>query len=121
MVTTSQRKAIESLYLAVCDIHEYKSIQDEDSGITTKKLVLTIAKQPCRLSYKNVYPTDSNRTADTVRQITKLFLAPELTIKAGSLIIVTQHGKTTTYKNSGYPEIHSTHQELIVELFDKRV
>ena len=33
-------------------------------------------------------------------------------------VIVTQNGETTEYKNSGKPAIYSSHQEIILELFD---
>lgn len=48
----------------------------------------------------------------------KLFISPDVAIKAGSKIIVTQHGRTTEYSNSGVPAVYPTHQEIMLTLFN---
>ena len=48
----------------------------------------------------------------------KLFISPDVLIKAGSKIIVTQHGRTTEYSNSGVPAVYPTHQEIMLTLFE---
>lgn len=54
----------------------------------------------------------------TVSQSVKLFISPDIVIKAGSKIIVTQHGRTTEYSNSGVPAVYPTHQEIMLTLFE---
>ncbi len=55
--------------------------------------------------------------AVTIAQVTKLFIAPEINIKAGSKLVITHEGVTTEYIRSGVPAIHSNHQEVVIELF----
>ncbi len=71
----------------------------------------------CRISFEDIYVnTQTDTEAKKVQKI-KLFIAPELEIKPGSLIIVTGRGRTTKYKNSGEPAVYDTHQEIIIELW----
>ena len=55
-------------------------------------------------------------TAASVTQGLKLFLAPEIRVKPGSKVIVTQNGITGAYSASGEPAVYSTHQEIVLEL-----
>ena len=73
--------------------------------------------QPCRLSYKTITNAGENDVASSVFQIIQVFLNPEINIKAGSKLIITQNGITTEYKSSGEPAFYNTHQEIILELF----
>lgn len=57
-------------------------------------------------------------TGAAISQGTKLFTVPEIQIKPGSKIIVTQNGVTTVYSSSGVPAVYPTHQEVILELFE---
>ena len=50
----------------------------------------------------------------------KLFLSPDIIVKAGSNITVTQAGKTTEYIASGIPAIYDTHQEIMLVLSKER-
>lgn len=49
-------------------------------------------------------------------QIIKLFMSPEIEIKPGAKITVTQAGVTETYECSGTPAVYETHQEIILKL-----
>ena len=104
------RKDIESLYVATCDIYEYQKTKDKH-GVTEHQKLLVLEKQKCRLSYKNI-----NNSFSTTTQVIKLFIAPELEIKPGSYIEVTQHGRLQKFKHSGVTAIHANHQEIILEL-----
>lgn len=67
------------------------------------------------------FETLTSSTGDpvaTVSQSVKLFISPDVVIKAGSKIIVTQHGRTTEYSNSGVPAVYPTHQEIMLTLFE---
>lgn len=114
-----QRQAIESLYEGICTIVTTIDVTDPITNITAPQDIALVENEPCRLSYKNVYGMVNSDTADTVRQINKLFIKPELDIPSGSIIEVTQHGKTSIYSNSGYPEVHSSHQEIVLNLNDR--
>ena len=52
-------------------------------------------------------------------QTTTLFISPDVVIEPGSKIVVTQNGKTVAYKQSGEPALYNTHQEIILELFER--
>lgn len=114
-----QRSAIESLYEGVCTIVNTEDVTDPVTNITKPEDKIIAENEPCRLSYRNDYTMDNSDSADTVRQIIKLFIKPELDIPAGSLFEITQHGKTSLYSNSGYPEVHSSHQEILLTLNDR--
>ena len=110
------RKAIESIYSGTCTITEYQEYTRPNMS-TGHKEVVVLEGQSCRLSFSNSPNTQQTESAAQVVQITKLFLAPEIKIKAGSKITVTQNGVTTEYQSSGEPAIYQTHQEIILELF----
>lgn len=118
-IRVEQRKAIESLYEGTCTILSTVDVKDPITNITSPQEITIVENEPCRLSYKNVYGMVDSEIADTVKQINRLFIKPELDIPAGSIFEVTQHGKTSIYSNSGYPELHGSHQEIILHLDDK--
>jgi hypothetical protein len=111
------RKAIESLYDGTCTITEHQKVKKENKS-TGFQEVPVLKDVPCRLSFKTINNTNSTETgASAVVQIAKVFLAPEIKVKPGSKLSVTQNGVTTEYKSSGEPAFYSTHQEIVLELF----
>ncbi len=113
------RKAIEATYFGTLTVTEYGKVKDEKSKLTTREEKIVLQDQPCRLSYetlKAAAPTDS---AAKITQITKLFVAPDIKIRAGSKITVTQDEVTVDYTFSGVPAVYPTHQEIILELFER--
>lgn len=71
---------------------------------------------PCRLSVSSSPPVSDGDVAKATQTV-KLFYAPEIIIKEGSKITVTQNGVTTAYKQSGVPAVYQTHTETVLELF----
>lgn len=114
---SARRRAVESLYKGVCTIIEQQSVENPITHINETKEVTVLENQNCKLSYEKIASTDQTNAAAVVAQSTKLFLAPEIVVKAGSKIIVTQHGRTTEYSRSGEPAILMDHQEVRLELF----
>lgn len=110
------RKAVESLYDGICTVIEYQEFKKENKS-TGHKEVVVLEKQPCRLSFSTITDTSTSDTASHLVQTVKVFLAPELAIKAGSKLDITQNGVTTSYKSSGVPAVYQTHQEIVLELF----
>lgn len=110
------KKFVESLYDGKCTVTEYQKIKKENKSTGFQEVVV-LKDQPCRLSFKTISSTDPNESAAILTQTTKLFLAPEIKVKAGSKLTVTQNGVTTEYKCSGKPAVYHTHQEIILELF----
>lgn len=112
---TVARVGLEMLYTDVCNISEYLSIKDPITHITNKQLVVIHENVPCRLSHKTIQSTGDG-AAPVVSQSTKLIIAPEIAIHAGSKISVTRNGVTTVYKQSGEPARYTNHQEIMLEL-----
>jgi len=112
------RSAIESTYIGNCDIIEHIKSRNAFTKQNEYNERTVLNKIKCRLSFETISNTSQSSTTNNSNQIVKLFIAPELQIKEGSKIIVTQNNRTDTYKNSGKPAIYETHQEIILELFD---
>lgn len=115
------RKAIESTYKGVCTIVERQDVRDEKTKITRKNEEVLVAKnQPCKLSYEKLNAVQQTETAANIMQGVKLFIAPEIKIKNGSKIIIEQNGIKSEYALSGVPAVYPTHQEIILELSERR-
>ena len=111
------RKAIESLYDGKCTITEHQKVKKENKS-TGFQDVVVFENIPCRLSFNTINHTNQTDTAaSAVVQITKVFLAPEIQVKPGSKLTITQNDVTTEYKSSGEPAFYGTHQEIVLELF----
>ena len=111
------RKAIESLYLGTCTITEYQKVKKENKSTGFVESVV-LENQPCRISFNTINSTTSTETgASALVQVVKLHIAPEINIKPGSKITVTQNDVTTEYQNSGEPAHYVTHQEIMLEHF----
>lgn len=116
-VVNKARKAVESLYDGCCTITEYQKVKMENKSTGFSEVVV-VENQPCRLSFQSVNSTTATETgASAVTQSVKLFIAPEVQVKPGSKITVTQSGVTTEYQNSGVPAVYGTHQAVVLELF----
>lgn len=113
------KKAIEATYFGTLTVAEMKKVKDEKSNLTKTEPVVVLEKQPCKLSFETLKSTVQTDSASTVTQITKLFVSPDVSIKAGSKITVTQDGVTTDYTCSGVPAVYPTHQEILLELFER--
>lgn len=112
------RKAIESMYKGRCNIFEYKTVKDPITKISSPQEVLVHENIPCKLSYEKINSTNQSGAAQ-VSMSTKLFISPNISIKAGSKIVVTQNGVTTAFSNSGEPGRFTNHQEIMLELFER--
>ena len=115
--TLIARKNIEKQYDSECTIYELKP--KVINNITKDVETEVFKNEKCRISFEDIYVnTQTDTEAKKVQKI-KLFIAPELEIKPGSLIIVTGRGRTTKYKNSGEPAVYDTHQEIQLTLRSK--
>lgn len=111
------RKAQESTYEGRCTVVEYEDKTSEKSKITRKKEVVVLENQPCKLSFEKLSAAVQTENGAAISQEIKLFLAPEVSVKAGSKIIVRQNGTVGEYSASGEPAVYPTHQEIMLELF----
>ncbi len=112
------RKAIEQChYDGVCTVTEHNKVKNDKTKLTTFEDAVVLENQPCHLIFKTITSTEQSESAAAIRQTTKLLLSPDVTIKPGSKITVTQEGVTIDYTCSGVPAAYGTHQEIILELF----
>ena len=111
------RKTIESLYKDFCSIVEYRPYKMANKA-TGQKEVTVIQNQPCKLSFSTIKSNTETASAEMLSQAVKLFISPDITIKAGSKIIVEHNGRIVAYKNSGSVGLYTSHQEVVLELFD---
>ena len=109
------RKALEKGYIGTFTVTEHQKVR-KPNKTTGFSDVDVIVDQPCRLSFSSS-PSSSDGDVAKINQTVKLFFAPEINVKEGSKITVTQNGITTEYKQSGVPAVHDTHKEIILELF----
>ena len=112
------RKAIEKYhYDGTCTVTEHQKVTDESTKITSFQDVVVLENQPCHLVFKTVTSAAQSESAAAVEQTTELLISPDVTIRPGSKITVTQEGVTTDYTYSGVPAVYATHQQIILELF----
>lgn len=111
------RLAVESRYSGRCTVAEWAKTTDPITKLTKQGERVVITDQPCRLVYKTLAAATETDTAPTLTQGVKLLLAPELTVKPGSRITVTQAGQTADFATSGQPAAYQTHQEIMLALW----
>lgn len=111
------RKHIEQLYFDKCSVIEYQHVTE--GNLSYVREVQVYSDIPCHISHKTIVHATEGMSAN-IALVSKLHVAPEIQIKAGSKIIVTRHGVSKVYKNSGEPAVYQTHQEIVLELEDER-
>lgn len=113
-----QANPLSTLWVGKCNIWEYQDVTDTETYQTTQKEVEVVTDEPCRLSFSNEAVTNINTGAAEMTQFTVLFIRPDLEIKAGSVIEVTQNGVTTKFRRSGKPTVYTNHQEIKLTLYE---
>lgn len=112
------RAAAEKLYCGAMTVVEKKEEFDEDTKITDFAETVVLENEPCRVSYDSITVTGAQDGANIKAQEIRLFCSPDIDIKEGSKIIVTQHGVTEAYQKSGTPAVYKSHQEIKLRLFE---
>lgn len=115
------KNPLSKLWIGRATIYEYQDITDPVTHQTTQQEVAVVNDEPCRLSYNFEQSTNISNGAAVVSQSIKLFIRPDLVIKPGSVIEISQHGVTQKYKGSGSPAVYCNHQEITLELYDNEV
>lgn len=106
------------LWTGKCTIYEYQDVTHPNTYQTTQEEVAVLVDEPCRLSYNHEQATNIANGAAVVSQSITLFIRPDLVIKPGSVIEITQNGVTEKYKGSGQPAVYSNHQQIILQLYE---
>jgi hypothetical protein len=112
-----RRSALERLYDGLCTITHQTEVVDDD-GISSFEDVVIAENVPCRVSIgSSPYASQGNDIA-TVNQTITLFLPPEIEIKQGAKIEVTQYGVVAHYKCAGVPAVYDVFQSVEMELME---
>ena len=119
--TTKNPNPLKSLWIGKCTIFEYQTTKDEITKQSTQKQVPVVVDEPCKVSYNREHATNISSGAAVISQSITLFIRPDLEVKPGSVIEVTQHGKTTKYKGSSKSAVYTNHQEIVSALFEDTV
>lgn len=109
------RQMVEEMYEGTCNIYEKINVTDPVTKITGQKEKIVYGDAACRLSYAKITPSYKQAEGTKKEQLVKLFLAPEMTVKPGSKIVVTQNNVTETYKMSSLAAVYASHQEIALE------
>ena len=122
-MVTNIKNPLSKLWVGKCTISTYQDVTDPETFQTTQQLVPIIVDEPCRLSQNVVAHSRYELTSvvegvPNIEQYIVLFIRPDLDIPAGSVIEVTQHGRTEKYKRSSKPAYYTNHQEIVLELYE---
>lgn len=117
--TTRNPNPLKSLWIGKCTIYEFEDIVDPNTYQSKLTKVEKVVNEPCRVSYNREAITNTVNGVPVIAQGITLFIRPDLEIKPGSVIEVTQHNKTTKYKGSSQPTIYTNHQEISLELYEE--
>ena len=116
--STASNNPLVRLWTGRCTVYEFQDVTDPETFQTTQREVPVLENEPCRLSYNKEQATNISNGAAIVSQSITLFIRPDLVIKPGSVIEITQHGVTERYKGSGQPAVYCNHQEIILQLYE---
>jgi len=115
------RLAQESLYGDTCTITAFEEVDDPDTGMSDLIEVVEVENQPCKLSFETLPVAGSEDDGSvSARQVVKLFMSPDVTVKADSKITVTRMGIDYIYKRSGEVHIDEVHQEFTLEPYEDK-
>lgn len=118
-MVSAYENALKRLWVGLCDVFIRETTVNPANGRDEPSEVQKIRNEPCRISFGSVSSTGERDEAPTVQQTVKLFVSKDVEIPAGSKIIVTQNGVTTSYTRSGQPAVYRYHQEVPLELFEE--
>lgn len=108
------RNLIEKNYRGKCTIIEKQKITKADHS-TGFSDVTICENAPCKISFENITSSNETDSVNSISQIIKLFISPDLTIKPGSQVIVNQDNLHFTYQSTGIPAVYPTHQEILLK------
>ena len=115
------RRMLEQLYEDTCSVYELATEKNPVTKRAEQSERNIAADIPCRISFETAEPTVTSGNVAEKSVSVKLFLAPEVQIRAGSKLMVTHMGETTAYSSSGVPKLFPTHQEIELKLFERWV
>lgn len=114
------RKAIERMYDSLCTVIVFQEYE-KPNGVTAFREEVLFEDEPCHVSQTPITRATNSNGANEVEKIINLFISPDLTIPAGSKIIVTYCDISYEYKSSGVPSHYDAFQQIQLELVNRWV
>lgn len=114
------RTAREKLWYGSANIYGALKTTDPITGIT--KIVndaMLYENLPCKLSHREIKSDEQTDGPSRVVHSIKVSIGNEYNIPSGSKMVITQSGKTASYKSSGEAAQFVVHQEIPL-VIDKR-
>ena len=112
----AERKAIEMTYEDKCDI--IRNVEKKAGFITRAEEQTVYSAVPCALSTGNS-TTRQTETVNNIEYEAKVFMAPEVEVKAGDKILINRLGvKELRLESIGEPAVYKTHQEVMAKRSD---
>lgn len=113
------RQAVESRYTGKCTVTEMQGIKEPGTNILKQTPVIVLTNELCKMTHKSSDTTTVVNGVVVQSQSIKLLISPDLEIKPGSKVTITQDGRTADFKRSGPPAVYPSHQEISLVIFDK--
>lgn len=110
---------LATIWIGRATVYRYKDTVDPETFQSTQILEPVLVDEPCRISYRQEQATNIRSGAAVISQSITLFIRPDLEIKPGSVIDVTQHDVTTRFKGSSKAALYSNHQQIVLELYEE--
>lgn len=113
------REKIEQTYEDRCKVYEQMDVFDKKTKVKKGKRVAILEDEPCRLSFSRLEAGEKADPASAPSQTAKLFISPDIDIKTGCVIEIRHKGRTYEYERSGQPAVYSSHQEIVLQLYER--
>lgn len=113
------RNRIEQMYEDSCTVYEQMDVFDKKTKVKKGKRVAILEDEPCRLSFSRLEAGEKADPASMPPQTVKLFISPDIDIKTGCVIEIRHKGRTYEYERSGQPAVYSSHQEIVLQLYER--
>jgi len=115
----NHKSALQKLWKDTCTVYVQTKTKDPETRRTVASETTILTDEPCKLSIESLSTVSETDHAPVVTQAVKLFIDSDLTIPAGSRVVVTRAGRQYVYKASGEPGVFTDHQEISLELFER--
>lgn len=114
------RRKIERTYIDKFSVKVRKSFKNPKTRKTEQTEEIVYEDEPCKYSHLD-NPVSESRQLPTANQVGKIFVKPicEMEIPPGSQITVTYDGRTEVFAYSGISRDYETHQEILLERWEK--
>lgn len=108
------KDSLAKLYKDSMDVYTNTYAKDSKTKQSKPTKTQIYTDITCRISFETLTDT-SHEDAPLVKQQIRVFCSPDVSIPAGSELVITRNGITSTYKCSSKPAIYDSHIEVTAE------